>query len=781
MQSCVWPECRSMVEATTTKQAERITYLSATAFRGVRESIDFDLSGGKSLVILGDNGTGKSTVADIVEFFFSGEIAYLSKEGRQKSVRHAGASPGVRTTVEVRTTGQLGGMREYPDKGQSLPLLPPGDTYLLRGRTLSDFVNCSKSEKWQQLNNILGLGPVDALRLKLQTTANALGGVANDCAMKLNSASAALAVHGVEASEDSVWAEIRMLCGKMGVRPPDTFASALTEDWIREPSEEDRQRSDRSAFLAKAKSLARPPSLNPALAAWNATVLNVGGMDNARLQVVVAGQEYLSQNSSTDSCPLCGQPVEPESLRDSIATVLDELHSASEEVDLARTNVLGVLGAGESAYRARRDILSEAASFSMQLVDLPQEPFSQVRENIERHQKVDLLRIVQFEVDLSAWDDAVANAVSSAVDDAGPDVANPAVALGSLLTLAQSWSECVSDATTAERAAHIGHKLFESYQDEQRTYFASMLSEVSERASTIYAALHPGEAFDSVGIEPMREKGAELTVNFHGTVAKPPHGVLSESHLNSLAIALFIAMAETFNQKIGFLVLDDVVNSFDREHRARLAELLAVDLPKWQFIVLTHDEQFYLRLYRLAPTWQRMEFTSWSYEDGPRTTSYCTRDMRIAAQVALDNGDVAGGAQKARRAVEEFFQEACEGLGAPLAFKRGTANDHREIGSLALGLRSRLRALHSPTFQALSPLLTAIEADVQAALNVESHSSTGRAATTEIVMALERFDELVSHLTCNDCSSRKWKRGGPEIYSCHCRSSVLPRVDRISI
>jgi hypothetical protein len=38
-------------------------------------------------------------------------------------------------------------------------------------------------------------------------------------------------------------------------------------------------------------------------------------------------------------------------------------------------------------------------------------------------------------------------------------------------------------------------------------------------------------------------------------------------------------MAETFNERLGFLVLDDVVNSFDVDHRGELAALLATGLP----------------------------------------------------------------------------------------------------------------------------------------------------------------------------------------------------------
>ena len=143
----------------------------------------------------------------------------------------------------------------------------------------------------------------------------------------------------------------------------------------------------------------------------------------------------------------------------------------------------------------------------------------------------------------------------------------------------------------------------------------------------IYSALHPGEDLDAVSIEPWTAKGVELAINFYGSRQRPPHGVLSESHLNSLAIALFLAMAESFNEQIGFLILDDVINSFDVEHRGRLAELLADGFADWQLIVLTHDQQFFEHLSRRAPSWRKIEFTSWSHASGPRTTQYETAGM----------------------------------------------------------------------------------------------------------------------------------------------------------
>lgn len=93
-------------------------------------------------------------------------------------------------------------------------------------------------------------------------------------------------------------------------------------------------------------------------------------------------------------------------------------------------------------------------------------------------------------------------------------------------------------------------------------------------------------------------------------------------------------MADTFNEKLDFLVLDDVVNSFDVYHRGELARLLATDFTDRQVLVLTHDQLFYDRLTRLAPSWAKFEFTSWDFDEGPRTTSYQSGKMLEQARNA---------------------------------------------------------------------------------------------------------------------------------------------------
>jgi hypothetical protein len=291
-----------------------------------------------------------------------------------------------------------------------------------------------------------------------------------------------------------------------------------------------------------------------------------------------------------------------------------------------------------------------------------------------------------------------------------------------------------------------------------------------------YSALHPGEDLDAVSIEPWTAKGVELAIDFYGSRQRPPHGVLSESHLNSLAIAVFLAMAASFNEKLGFLILDDVINSFDVEHRGRLAELLADGFSDWQLIVLTHDQQFFEHLSRRAPSWRRIEFTSWSHASGPRTTKYETSGTLAAARERLQSGDVQGAATKARRALEELLQEVCEALSAPLPFRRGQANDRREIGELFIGLRRSLKEHAKSQLQSIEPIFKHLEADVGATLNVAAHASRGRSGASEVKAALERIETLDALWSCPDCRTRVWHKGTPDAGRCRCGKSAFPPV-----
>src|SRR5206468_10183360 len=107
---------RSDSSSRSSPVTERLHRLVMRAFRGVPEEMAVEFGEGQSMVVYGDNGTGKSTIADALEWYFTGEIELLSHEGRQHAVRYVGGEANGVTSVEVFTSGSLGGKAVFPDE-----------------------------------------------------------------------------------------------------------------------------------------------------------------------------------------------------------------------------------------------------------------------------------------------------------------------------------------------------------------------------------------------------------------------------------------------------------------------------------------------------------------------------------------------------------------------------------------------------------------------------------------------------------------------------------------
>lgn len=756
---------------------ERLQRLTMTAFRGVPGKMTVDFGSGQSLVVYGENGTGKSTIADALEWYFTGQIELLTHEGRQHAIRNLRGKKGVAASVEVATDGSLGGARAFPGEDGREELAAAGrETFLLRGRTLADFINKTKTEKWKALVEILGLDAVESLREDLQRARNDLRKQVKAAEEQVQSFRQALAAGEEAVSEETVLGNLQQICGLLGVDAPSSLDTVLDPQWmagvagVSPPAAEGRQ-----SVLAAGAGLDTPALDKRALEAWNALVSSETARVLPQASLIQEAKRLLATARLDGRCPLCGQAVDEVELARRIEGSLLSLMEATRELDQRRDAIAQLESGLRAAHERRESLARRAQAFRIELPALPPFPRSPLA-GIETLGAVDAKAVADYHAALHRWDQSVREACRKDAPAASTTRESQLMMLAALCQQIGSWRAAERRAAEAARACALAETVFDAYQERQKRDVAALLSQISLRVARIYLALHPGEELGSVSIEPWTAKGVELAIEFYGSHQRPPHGVLSESHLNSLAIALFLAMAETFNEKLRFLVLDDVINSFDREHRSHLADLLAGEFSEWQLIVLTHDHQFFEHLTRRAPSWKKLELTSWSYGEGPRTAAYEAGGMLAAARERLEQGDVGGAAAKARRALEEQLQEVCQGLEAPLAFRRGQANEQREIGELLRGLRRVLKEHARTLLDELEPSFKTLEADVQATLNVEVHASRGRSGASEVEAALRRIEELDRRWSCPGCGTRVWHRGRPEAARCRCGKSAFPPV-----
>ncbi len=755
---------------------ERLTRINLQAFRGVLDAYEIKLDQGQSLLMYGDNGTGKSSLADAIEWYFTGDIELLAKEGRDHAVRHLGASKTQKTLVEIGTNGKLGGSCTPKSPNEAAIEAASRETFLLRGRTIADFVDKSKGEKWSALQRLLGLGAIDELRTDLQKARSELKRSRDDATAKVKQVAAAVVAQKVEPEKTKVDAALAKLAKACGFEPQDTIEGYAKLDLLSllDPAKV----SVSSAGAVKAALLAEVDAVElefdtAALEAWNETIGSELG-DPTQVDVLAAAARFVEANPETKQCPVCDKKVAAETLKKKIATTLAELEEHSTRFSEAETAADNAADALSQAHKERARWRTKAKELGVELPAIP-DGARAVRSAIAARRAIDVGEVSAFVDAVGEWDTKARTLLSSqSAEPESPSMRNQAIELGQLLVAAKQWSDASASEHQAKRAYERADAVFELCQSEQRKYVQTVLEQISSEVARLFERLHPDTGkIGSVAVETWGDKGIELAVDFYGQRQRPLHGVLSESYMNSVAIVLFLAMARTFNERLNFLVLDDVVNSFDVTHRGRLGDLLIEEFQDWQLVVLTHDRYFFEQVRRKVKGWSAYQVLGWSYDRGPSLREHRGATDVDAAFELLEAGSIGDAARRGRRGLEHVLKELCEGLEVPLPYRRGNDNEFREIGQLLNGLRRLLKDdARGKTFLAsIDGRLRALEADAQAVMNAEAHASDAGPSAGEVRSTLERVRDFDVLWTCTKCNTRIWKESGVR---CKCGASPFP-------
>lgn len=157
---------------------------------------------------------------------------------------------------------------------------------------------------------------------------------------------------------------------------------------------------------------------------------------------------------------------------------------------------------------------------------------------------------------------------------------------------------------------------------------------------------------------PEEDRAVELQIDFHGDPIYPAYKYLSESQLNSFGLSVFLASAKYFNVNFRFIILDDIINSFDGYKRPRIVELLKTQLPDHQILLLTHDNVWHELLFESFPSSIKKRFVRWEYNHGPIDSEGYTPLEKIKRQ--LDNDEPVEAGRNLGPYLERHLQEIGE-------------------------------------------------------------------------------------------------------------------------
>jgi hypothetical protein len=166
-----------------------------------------------------------------------------------------------------------------------------------------------------------------------------------------------------------------------------------------------------------------------------------------------------------------------------------------------------------------------------------------------------------------------------------------------------------------------------------------------------------------------------------------PGGYLSDSQIHSVALALRMAAIQQFNVGAPIIALDDIVTSYDADHRRTIAGLIATMFGQCQILITTHDERFfnYLKDQLEAKTWHFIRIIGLDPAYGPRFADHKVSDEMIEARWA--EGQLA--ANEMRQAEEEWLLGICRDFGVSVRIRpleRAYSYERSELASALAGL-----------------------------------------------------------------------------------------------
>ena len=589
--------------------AKGLAYLqqiSVQGFRGIGRRVTMALPAGNGLtVVLGRNGSGKSSLAEGLEFLVTGKSARWA--GSKNKVwtdawrNLHDAEPELAAIFSTDPRGPVALRRSWTSadlNSHSLTVTNAADLDELGWTSaLSSnrpFLPYAELESWAEksteifdtINAALGLeefdtaaSRLDALRKQLMAIKKAAG----DAKKRLQASLP-------DAESDPRVAELTTLLKK---RAPDLDA---VEALLNQPVEE----AGPTAQLRKLTQV-RPPEAQAVAGAAKALRDAVDAVANAsdsaaatfhdHAELLRHAMKFHGKHGDAD-CPICGEgTIDPEWRAQAEARAAD-MEQRAARVASAHSALKRARGTGEALLRWRLDV-------------------SDVPPQLEE-------ACAQLRVAADAWTAPVEGPVAlahqletahAALDAAAQLVREAATA--ELAALQSAWRPIVAPLgawlEAARHAAASAEAL--SATNDARTFVrevaaqlrAERFAPIADQARQLWTQLRAGSSVDIVDIA-MTGTGTQRKVELQIQVDQmdaPALGVMSQGELNALALSLFLPRACMDQSPFGFVVIDDPVQSMDPARVDGLARVLETTAKSRQVIVFTHDDRLTEALRRL--------------------------------------------------------------------------------------------------------------------------------------------------------------------------------------
>ena len=780
----------------------KVKNLEISGFRGIRRNINLDLSSDKSVLLYGDNGSGKSSVADAFEWFYYDKVKHLISEEIDikgiTALRNTFLSDEEDAYFDLKCSDSKydSKKRLFPKKSKLTSEYSNAsqdfkdylnaslrENLILRYKDLLRFILSPKTDKLNEISQIIGFSEVSKVKGVFK---KAVGDLKNE--QKIKDYENHIAIKQRQIMEqigqslfddNQYFSAIKELVAPLNLPieiKDDASINNLLE-LLKKP--EDKEAVEQQLSYEKAIE-----NLNNIKAAFDNICCSYKSFYEKCQQIAkdqdklkkISLEPLLSQGLSflekrlyeDDRCPLCLQDKSREELIDELRKRLEELtivkkekEAALDEKNTTQRFIQGALTEIENALK-EKSLLQEENSDLRKKVERIKEIISTASEKLRKTALSEIeqisrpedfinLDVLMLQDIISAFSDKKARIITGKKED------STFTAYSKIFSVRQFYDEIKFMKKASEVLAQQQQSMefiYNEFVKKQREGLCSFLESISRDMNDLYLFMNDSENVSGIELIPLDKDdefvGITLQFKFHGKPESPPHKYLSESHLNCLGICLFLASVKAFNKLNKFIVLDDVISSFDTNHRARFARLLVEIFSDYQIVLLTHEKDWFEFVSNMVKSknWI-VKKVKWDHDDGAYMDEPPSA-LKEEIENKIKKTDITGLGNLIRKYLERLLKDVCFNLEVKVKFLFNEHNENRMSNELLSEIKGKLKdrkceLKDQAVFERLNASMFLG--------NRTSHDSTFTETIDDLKMFYGDVGELESLFRCSQCNN----------------------------
>ncbi len=728
----------------------KLKQIDIRGLRGVKDTLSIELNS-KSIVLYGDNGMGKSSISDSIEWFYTNKVAHLAglEIELKDALRNTSVDENVVSEIGVKfhkksdfdTSKTLFYRKEKLEQDFTVKtdlikqyiINSKEENLLLRYKSLNDFVDNTKSDKLKYLSDIIGYSEVtkkkEVLR-KAYTSINSEIKNQNFEGQITSQKSILIGKIGASISQEKeLFAIINTKIAplKINIKVENIvdidsllkhLKSATNEKLVKENAFLEKNQAAISGLQSEIESINSNYQIY--FSEFQKIAEDVEGIMKIYIgELLKLGDTVVQKYHRKESCPLCLQPKKIDELRDEIAIRIKEIEEASQK--LASFQKAQELVKNTSIERIKRiDFLLLDASFLLPENEQLKKDLVCIKDKIKLMETDSLVKVtsgtkihdaegIAFNIsDFSFLEKLnirmkdVKEAIKK--DNITEIYANISASKDAFLKIKTLEKEREKLKKQSDSLSII----YNEFVKVQKEGLENFINSFSIKINEYYQYMNPDEPFQEIKIVTMGEEdelnGITIEYKYNGDWVSPPQKYFSESHLNCFGISFFLASVEAFNNLNEFIILDDVISSFDSNHRKRFADLLFERFSKYQIILLTHEEEWFRNF--VKPLARK---NGWLVNEIKWTDSKGTHfeesqdDIKSKIENKISNSEIDGLGNPLRQYLEHTLKDICINLDVKVSFRPNEVNEKRMPDELINELKSRIKSkskdllVHYPT------------------------------------------------------------------------------------